>query len=71
MFYFLCLFFTYHLCEKYGKPITVQCYTANGVSRVPKLTFLDLQTHWIYECTYGMELIPMLEGVVTVTLPVP
>ena len=47
MFYFLCLFFTYHLCEKHGKPITLQCYTANSVSWVPKLTILDLHIEFV------------------------
>ena len=40
MFIF-CLFFTYCLCEKYLKPITVQYYIADCVSQVPRLTLLD------------------------------
>ena len=32
----------YYLCEKYYKPITVQYYIADCVSRVPRLTLLDL-----------------------------
>ena len=44
MFYFLCLFFMYYLCEKYYKPITVQYYIADCVSWVPRLTLLDLRT---------------------------
>ena len=42
MFYFLCLFFMYYLCEKYYKPITVQYFIADSVSWVPRLTLLDL-----------------------------
>ena len=41
----------YYLCEKHHKPIVVQQCIASCVSWVPKLTFLNLQTHWIYECT--------------------
>ena len=33
----------YYLCGKYYKPITVQYYTADCVSWVPRLTLLDLQ----------------------------
>ena len=33
----------YYLCEKYYKPVTVGYYIANHVSRVPRLTLLDLQ----------------------------
>ena len=44
MFYFLCLFFMYYLCERCYKPITVQYYIADCVSWVPRLTLLDLQT---------------------------
>ena len=33
----------YYLCEKYYKPIIVQCYIADCVSWVPRLTSLDLQ----------------------------
>ena len=36
------LFFTYCLCEKYLKPITVQYYIADCVTWVPPLTLLDL-----------------------------
>ena len=32
----------YYLCEKYYKPITVQYYTANCVTWVPRLALLDL-----------------------------
>ena len=45
--YFLCLFFTYYLREKYYKPIPVQYYRADCVSWVPRLTLLDLRTNWI------------------------
>ena len=53
------LVFKYYLCETHYKPITIQCYTANCVSWVPRLTLLDLETSWTYECTLGMELIHM------------
>ena len=43
MFYFLCPFFIYCLCEKYYKPITGQCYIANCVSWVPRLTLVNRQ----------------------------
>ena len=56
-FYFL--FFMYYLCEKHYKPITVQYYTADCVSWVPRLALLDLKTNWIYERTLGMELVRM------------
>ena len=59
MFYFLCLFFTYYLCEKYYKPITVQYYRADCVSWVPRLTLLDLRTNWTYKRTLGMQLVHM------------
>ena len=45
MFYFLCLFFVYYLCEKYCKLITVEYYIVDCVSWVPRLTLLDLQTN--------------------------
>ena len=32
--------------KKYWKPITVQCYTANWFSWVPRLTLSDLPTNW-------------------------
>ena len=32
LFYLLCLFFMYYLCEKYYKPIMVQYYIADCVS---------------------------------------
>ena len=49
----------YYLCEKHYKHITVQYYIAHCVSWVPRLTLLDLQTNWTYECTLRTELIPM------------
>ena len=58
-FCFVCLFFMYYLCEKYYKPITVQYYIADCVSRVPPLTLLDLRTHWTYKCALRMELVHM------------
>ena len=49
----------YYLCEKYYTPIPAQYYIANGVSRVPTLTWLDFQTNWTYEPTLGRELVRM------------
>ena len=46
----------YYLCEMYYKLITVQYYTVNCVSWVPRLTLLNLQTHWAYEHTLKTEL---------------
>ena len=43
--FFVC-FFMYYLCEMYYKPITVQSYIDNGVIWVPRLTLLDLRTHF-------------------------
>ena len=40
--FIFCFFLMYYLCEKYYKPITVQCYIAHCVSWVPRLTLLDL-----------------------------
>ena len=48
-----------NLCEKYFKPITVQYYTADCVSLVPRLTLLVLRTNWTYECILGKILIHM------------
>jgi len=31
------------LCEKYYKPVTGQCYIANDVSWIPRLSLLDSQ----------------------------
>ena len=47
----------YYLCEKYYKPIRVQCYKADFVSRVCRLSLLDLETNWTYKHTLGMELV--------------
>ena len=44
-----CLLLMYYLCEKYYKPMTVQYYTADGVSWVHRLTLLDLWTQSL-EC---------------------
>ena len=41
-------FFMYCLCEKYYKPISVQCYRVDRVSWVPGLTLLDLETNWTF-----------------------
>ena len=43
MFYFLCPFFICCLCEKHYKPITGQCYIADCVSWVPRLTLVNRQ----------------------------
>ena len=45
----------YYLCEKYYKHIIVQCCVTNCVSRVPRLTLLDLQTNCTYEPALEME----------------
>ena len=42
VFIFCICIFMYCLCDKYHKPITVQYYTANCVSWVPRLTMLEL-----------------------------
>ena len=47
----------YYLHEKYCKSITIQCFVADGVSWVPRLTLLDLQTNWTYERTLRTDLI--------------
>ena len=44
---FLCFFF---YVKNTIKPITVPYCIADCVSQVPRLTLLDLQTHWTYEC---------------------
>ena len=59
MFYFLCSIFTYCLCEKYHKPITRQCYIANCVSWVPRLTLLDLKIDWTYKHAPRMKIVHM------------
>ena len=53
-FVFGVCFFMHYLCEKYYKRITIQYYMANCISWVPRLTLLDLQTNWTYECALGM-----------------
>ena len=47
----------YYLCEKYYKPTTVRYRIADCVSLVPRLTLLDLQTHWTYICALRTELV--------------
>ena len=42
LFLFFVLAFMCYLWEKYCKPTIVQCYIANCVSWVPRLTLLDL-----------------------------
>ena len=55
LFVCVCLFLWMHYL--YYKLITVQYYTANCVSWVPRLTLLDLQTDWTYEHALGKELV--------------
>ena len=57
----------YHLCEKYYKPLRVQYYTANCVSWVPRLTLLDLQTIWTYECALRNEARSLCRGLAVVS----
>ena len=59
MFYFLCLFLMYYLCEKYYIPITAQYHIADCVSWGPWLTLLDLPTNWTYERALRTELVCM------------
>ena len=40
--FFVYLFFMYYLCEKFYKLTTIQYYTADRASWVPRLTLLDL-----------------------------
>ena len=47
----------YYLCEKYDKPIRVQCYKADCVSWACRLSLLGLETNWTYKHTLGMELV--------------
>ena len=53
MFIF-CLLFVY-----YFDYITVQYYTADCISWVPRLILLDFGTNWTYQCSLGIELICM------------
>ena len=41
------------------KSITVPYYIADCVSQMPRLTLLDLQTHWTYDCALRTELVHM------------
>ena len=52
--YFFCLLFVY-----YFDYITVQYYTADCISWVPRLILLDFGTNWTYQCSLGIELICM------------
>ena len=64
IYYLLCLFFMYYLCEKYYKPIMVQCYIAYCVSLgtlanfVGPMNKLDL---WMHSqkgiCSYAGDLL--------------
>ena len=49
------VFILYIICVKSVRNL-LQYYIADCVSWVRKLTLLDLQTNWIYECTLEMEL---------------
>ena len=49
----------YHLCKKYYKPITLQYFTADGVSWIFRVILLDLQINQTYKHTLRMELICM------------
>ena len=52
VFFILCVCFLWFFFNVKNtiKPITVLYYIADCVSWVPRLTLLDLQTHWTYEC---------------------
>ena len=45
VYFFVCSFFVYYLCEKYYKPVTVWYYIAHCVSWVLRLNLLDLGTN--------------------------
>ena len=51
--------YTYYLCEKYYKPITVQYDITKSVNWVRRLTLLDLRTIGTYKSTLGTKLIHM------------
>ena len=59
MFSLFSVFVVYYLYEKYYRPITIQCYIADYVSWVSRLTLLDLTTYWTHKHTLKMELVPM------------
>ena len=66
----VCLLVMYYLCEKYYKPIRVQYYIANCVSRVPRLDLLDLWTNWTYDCTLRIELTQFkCKGLTVIIIP--
>ena len=48
----------YYLCEKYHKSVTAAYYIAECLSRVPRLTLLDL-TNWTYQRALGTEFVCM------------
>ena len=56
-FGFFLFFFLYEVCEKDNRPITVQHWVADGVSCLPRLTWLDLQTDRADTCVPRMELV--------------
>ena len=56
-----------YVSEKHYKPITVQYYTADSISWVPRLTLLDLQ-NWTWESTVRTELVWMWGLTVSVSL---
>ena len=55
MFYFLCSFLCMYICIIHARSITnlwqYSTITAGCISWVPRLTLLDLQTNWSYDCT--------------------
>ena len=50
------VFFIYEVCEKDYRPITVQHWVADGVSCLPRLTWLDL-TDGTDRCAPSMGLV--------------
>ena len=68
MFSLFSVFVVYYLCEKFYRPITVQCCIADYVSWVSRLTLLDLRTNGTYKHALKMELVPM-EGTSCACLP--
>ena len=59
LFFCVCLLFTYYLCEKYYKAVTVQHYIAGCVIWLPRLTLQDLRMNGTYQRTVRMELVCM------------
>ena len=57
--FFVFVLLMYYLCKKNYKLIAVECYIADCVSWVPRLTLLDLWTNWTYKHAFRTELICM------------